>query len=565
MQNILVYSLNIDRKVTTGYHPRCNGPAEQFNKIMVNYIKAQMQQQGKSTLDWEQCLAPHMFNYNTSINKSTKITPFHATFNYNPRVPLWIGVEHRFDKHLKNATGKDTSIPKNLARLRALHHNTRQIVHHNLQHTADLKEEENRKAHPEAKWPSYKINQRVWHYIDVKRETNWKFGPSWEKAIIVGIPSTATYRIRREVGHKKVRTVNMQKLKTKHCRDGDGPPDQNKEEPEHDTKGRRIQEENKSEDGNVIKEDANHNAKPDEQQQEETQVQDEEEVDRGNEQQQDTKSEHEGNEQTQDTKLEHEEREEEESEDEEDKKNAKRYNLRKIKGKTVYVSASKIFRLDNLRDTDDVIEAMKRGYKLSIGGSFFAGSGGGSKTGKQNGRGNQQNDQDTDDNDEEPQPQQDLQEAQPLRSQQKQPRMLTNLARYNAPGFKDNNEVSGKQNQRDRHQMAAECETKRNRIAKLDMQHREKQERMMENIRAEIVAGQQGSTTPSTTTPASSRTASPSTLPEASPLPTRKIRRRERVDKNLQDISARMQHTGQALTSAGSVLFKSMRPNRKYW
>jgi transposase InsO family protein len=79
MQKILFDSLN--RKVTTGYHPRFNGAAEQFNKIMVSNIKAQMQQQGKSTLDWEQCLAPLMFNYNTSINKSTKITPFHATFN----------------------------------------------------------------------------------------------------------------------------------------------------------------------------------------------------------------------------------------------------------------------------------------------------------------------------------------------------------------------------------------------------------------------------------------------------------------------------------------------------
>jgi hypothetical protein len=58
-----------------------------------------------------------MFNYNMSINKSTKITPFQATFNYNPRVPLWIGVEHRFDKHLKNAMGKDTLIPENLSRL----------------------------------------------------------------------------------------------------------------------------------------------------------------------------------------------------------------------------------------------------------------------------------------------------------------------------------------------------------------------------------------------------------------------------------------------------------------
>jgi hypothetical protein len=28
MQNILFDSLNIDRKVTTGYHPRCKGTAE---------------------------------------------------------------------------------------------------------------------------------------------------------------------------------------------------------------------------------------------------------------------------------------------------------------------------------------------------------------------------------------------------------------------------------------------------------------------------------------------------------------------------------------------------------
>jgi hypothetical protein len=64
--------------------------------------------------------------------------------------------------------------------------------------------------------------------------------PSWEKAIIVGIPSTATYRIRREVGNKKVKTVNMQKLKPRHCGDGDGPPEQDKEKPGCDTKGRRI-------------------------------------------------------------------------------------------------------------------------------------------------------------------------------------------------------------------------------------------------------------------------------------------------------------------------------------
>jgi hypothetical protein len=133
--------------------------------------------------------------------------------------------------------------------------------------------------------------------------------------------------------------------------------------------------------------------------------------------------------------------------------NSKCYNLRKRKGKRVYLSASKIFWLDNHRDTDDVIETMKRGQEVSIGGSFFAGSGGGAKTGKQDRRGNQQYNQDTADDDEEPQSQQDIEDAQP--QQRKQPRMLTNLARYNTPGIKDNENVSGKRNQRDKHQMAA--------------------------------------------------------------------------------------------------------------
>jgi hypothetical protein len=115
-----------------------------------------------------------------------------------------------------------------------------------------------------------------------------------------------------------------------------------------------------------------------------------------------------------------------ESEDEEDEKNKKRYNLRKRIGRTVYISASKIFRLNNLRDTDDVIKAMKRGYEVSIGGSFFAGSRESAQKGQQDGTGNQHDDQETDDNKGSPQQEQD-QHAQP--QQRKQQRMLTNMVR----------------------------------------------------------------------------------------------------------------------------------------
>jgi hypothetical protein len=189
----------------------------------------------------------------------------------------------------------------------------------------------------EAKWPSYKINQWVWHYIDAKRETNWNFGPSWKKAIIVGIPSTATYRIRREVGNKKVKTVNIQKLKPIHCGDGDRPREEDKGEPGQDTKGRRIEEESKTEDVDVSEEEENKTQTQEEQPQQDKQLQDKAEEEEEIEEEQDTESEHA-------------ERETTESEDEEDEKNKKRYNLRKRIGRTVYVSASKIFRLDNLNE-----------------------------------------------------------------------------------------------------------------------------------------------------------------------------------------------------------------------
>jgi hypothetical protein len=55
--------------------------------------------------------------------------------------------------------------------------------------------------------------------------------------------------------------------------------------------------------------------------------------------------------------------------------------------------------------------------------------------GQQGGTGNQHDDPETENDKEGAQPEQD-QDAQP--QQRKHPRMLTNLARYNAPGTKDN-------------------------------------------------------------------------------------------------------------------------------
>jgi hypothetical protein len=82
--------------------------------------------------------------------------------------------------------------------------------------------------------------------------------------------------------------------------------------------------------------------------------------------------------------------------------------------------------------------------------------------------------------------------------------------------------------------MADECEKKRDRITQSDMQHREKQQRLMHTMRAEMDAAEQKSTASNTTTPISSQTTSPSMSRKMSPSPTNKISRRERVEKKKQ-------------------------------
>jgi len=119
-------ALGIRHDVTTPYHPQCNAGAEVFNKTMKHYLATAIIDSEKSTLDWELYLGPLMFSYNTSINSSTKVSPFEATFGYDPRVPLWDGATYPGDEEIDN-----TTFAEYLARLRHAQLRARQIAHHN--------------------------------------------------------------------------------------------------------------------------------------------------------------------------------------------------------------------------------------------------------------------------------------------------------------------------------------------------------------------------------------------------------------------------------------------------
>jgi hypothetical protein len=121
-----------------------------------------------------------------------------------------------------------------------------------------------------------------------------------------------------------------------------GSRQQDQEEPGCDTKRRRIPNEDKIDDKNATEEAKDNDATTELPQQEETHVQDDPEEEGQQELEQDEQGPNAG---TEDSAPEEDKSEQELSEEEkkEANKSAKRYNLRKRKYKTVYVSASKIF------------------------------------------------------------------------------------------------------------------------------------------------------------------------------------------------------------------------------
>ena len=75
--------LNINRTTTTSYHPQCNVAAERFNRNMGQYLRKSIDDSGYSSLDWELYLGPLMLSYHSGVSKSTRMSPFYATFGFD--------------------------------------------------------------------------------------------------------------------------------------------------------------------------------------------------------------------------------------------------------------------------------------------------------------------------------------------------------------------------------------------------------------------------------------------------------------------------------------------------
>jgi hypothetical protein len=211
LEKFMWTALKIRHDVTTPYHPACNSAVEMFNKILKHYIATALVDAEASTLDREAYLAPLLFAYNTAVSSSTKVTPFEATFGYDPRVPLWEGVHYPGDEVVER---KDFA--EYLAQVKHTQLANREFAHYNNQQTRTEYTDKYNTAN-KVVYPRYVAGNKVWVKVMDKnqRSPNPKLAPPWERGTIVqrGVTETSYKVERHDRKRKKVKTVNDQQIK----------------------------------------------------------------------------------------------------------------------------------------------------------------------------------------------------------------------------------------------------------------------------------------------------------------------------------------------------------------
>ena len=77
----LMTRLGLKQKMSTAFHPQTDSATERINQTMETYLRCYVNY--KQT-DWVEWLPIAQFAYNSADSETTKVSPFHANFGYNP-------------------------------------------------------------------------------------------------------------------------------------------------------------------------------------------------------------------------------------------------------------------------------------------------------------------------------------------------------------------------------------------------------------------------------------------------------------------------------------------------
>ena len=76
--------MGVHKVNTTAYHPQTDGLVERFNRTLTNMLAKTVERSGR---DWDARLPYVLFAYRSSIQESTKESPFFLLYRRDPRLP----------------------------------------------------------------------------------------------------------------------------------------------------------------------------------------------------------------------------------------------------------------------------------------------------------------------------------------------------------------------------------------------------------------------------------------------------------------------------------------------
>jgi len=191
--------MGITHNATSAYHPQTNAQAETYNKTMIRYLSAMLE--NDQTLDWEMMLPMMMFSYNTHVHRATKESPFFLTYLHSPRLPYF-----NLEKPRK-LYGEDYASNAFTA-MRLSYKQARDCL-------ADARDAREQYFNRRTKDRQFKVGQQVLvKFPKVPMGVNPKFYKQWKGPyLVVKVLSRLNLKVVPESGSRKVILVHVDRVR----------------------------------------------------------------------------------------------------------------------------------------------------------------------------------------------------------------------------------------------------------------------------------------------------------------------------------------------------------------
>ena len=199
--------LNIKKTRTTPYHAQGNGQTERFNHTLCTMLSMYVRQDQR---DWDDQLPFVMMAYRTSVNRTTKETPFNLFYGRRARLPVEVACGGSGPGN--NQAGYETNMERSWSQAQSR-------VRENIAKQAEKRRERQSSMVHQF---SYQVGDLVWLYKPVRRVgRSPKLEMSWHGPyqVVTVLKEGITYRIKLIDKRRYRQVVHHDRLKPCHRRE----------------------------------------------------------------------------------------------------------------------------------------------------------------------------------------------------------------------------------------------------------------------------------------------------------------------------------------------------------